>query len=51
MAKNSLEKLYLAMLNEAPRIEMPEELRLRALQPLHRMLEMSPPAKQVRHAA
>jgi quinolinate synthase len=44
MAKNSLEKLYLAMLNEAPRIEMPEELRVRALIPLQRMLDMSPKA-------
>ena len=42
MAKNSMEKLYLAMLNEAPRIEMPENLRLAALGPLERMLEMSP---------
>ena len=45
MAKNSLEKLYLAMLNEAPRIELPEDLRAQALKPLQRMLEMSPPAK------
>lgn len=47
MAKNSLEKLYLAMVNEAPRIELDEELRLAALKPLERMLEMSPstPAK------
>ena len=42
MAKNTLEKLYLAMVNEAPRIELPEELRIRALKPLQRMLEMSP---------
>ena len=43
MGKNSLEKLYLAMVNEAPRIEIPEDLRIRAFKPLQRMLEMSPP--------
>ena len=42
MAMNSLEKLYLALVNNAPRIEMDEELRLRALKPIERMLEMSP---------
>ncbi len=42
MALNSLEKLYLAMANNAPRIEMDEALRLRALKPIERMLEMSP---------
>lgn len=45
MAKNTLEKLYLCMVNEAPAIVMPEDLRLRALKPLQRMLEMSPPAQ------
>lgn len=45
MAKNTLEKLYLAMLNEAPRVEMSEELRLAAAQPLQKMLDMSPVAK------
>jgi quinolinate synthase len=42
MALNDLEKLYLAMQNEAPRIEMPEELRLSALAPLQKMLSLSP---------
>ncbi|MBT4939940.1 MAG: quinolinate synthase NadA [Rhodospirillaceae bacterium] len=42
MALNDMEKLYLAMLNEAPRIEMPEDLRLAALAPLQKMLDMSP---------
>jgi quinolinate synthase len=37
-----MEKLYLAMVNNAPRIEMDEGLRLRALKPIERMLEMSP---------
>lgn len=44
MALNTLEKLYLAMVNNAPRIEMDEDLRLRALQPIERMLDMSPKA-------
>jgi len=41
MARNTLEKIYLALLNNAPRIELPEPLRLAALKPLERMLEMS----------
>lgn len=45
MAMNSLEKLYVALRDLAPRIEMSEELRLRALPPLERMLEMSPKAR------
>jgi len=44
MEMNTLEKLYLSMLNEAPRIEIDEDLRIKALTPLERMLEMSPPA-------
>ncbi len=44
MAMNTMEKLYLTMLNNGPRIEMNEDLRLRALKPLARMLEMSPKA-------
>ena len=41
MARNTLEKIYLAMLNEGPAIEVPEELRVQALRPLERMLELS----------
>jgi quinolinate synthase len=41
MAKNTLEKIYLALLNNAPRIELPEDLRQAAWKPLARMLEMS----------
>ena len=41
MALNTLEKIYLTLLNNAPRIELPEPLRLAALKPLERMLEMS----------
>jgi quinolinate synthase len=51
MAKNSLEKLYLAMLNGYPRVEMPEELRMKALLPLQRMLDMSPAPQPRRNAA
>ncbi|MAF46907.1 MAG: quinolinate synthase NadA [Rhodospirillales bacterium] len=51
MALNSLEKLYLAMVNEAPRIEIPEDLRTGALAPLQRMLDMSPLKPPARNAA
>lgn len=42
MALNDIEKLYLAMLNEAPHIEIPEDLRIAALAPLQKMIEFSP---------
>ena len=41
MKLNTLEKLYLCLEYEKPTIEMEESLRLRALQPIERMLEMS----------
>ena len=41
MARNTMEKIYLALLNNAPRIELPEPLRLAALKPLQKMLDMS----------
>src|SRR5262249_11313212 len=41
MALNTMEKIYLAMRDEQPRIELPEALRVAALKPLERMLEMS----------
>jgi quinolinate synthase len=41
MKLNTLEKMYLALRDLRPRIELPEELRLRALVPLQRMLELS----------
>lgn len=41
MALNTLEKIHLALLNDEPRIELPESVRLAALKPLERMLEMS----------
>ena len=43
MALNTLEKLYLCMVNMATRVEIAEPLRAQALKPLQRMLEMSPP--------
>jgi quinolinate synthase len=45
MELNTMEKLYLALLNESPRVELPEELRKKAQAPLNRMMELSPPAQ------
>lgn len=42
MALNTMEKLYLALHNLKPEIQVPEDIRIRALKPLERMLEMSP---------
>jgi len=44
MELNTLEKLYLCMVNMAPQIDVPEATRIEALKPLERMLEMSPKA-------
>lgn len=41
MRLNTLEKLYLAMKNRTPEIVLPEEIRVAALRPIQRMLEMS----------
>nr|WP_293112595.1 quinolinate synthase NadA [Moorena sp. SIO4G3] len=41
MRLNTLEKLYLAMKNRAPEITLPEDIRVAALKPMQRMLEMS----------
>ncbi|MGE5723128.1 MAG: quinolinate synthase NadA [Sphingomonadales bacterium] len=41
MALNTLEKLYVALRDLAPRIEMEESLRLAAKKPLDRMLDMA----------
>jgi quinolinate synthase len=41
MRLNTLEKLYLAMKNRSPEITLSEEIRLAALRPIQRMLEMS----------
>ena len=41
MRLNTLEKLYLAMKNKTPEITLPEDIRIAALKPIQRMLEMS----------
>lgn len=41
MRLNTLEKVYLAMKNRSPEITMPESIRIAALKPIQRMLEMS----------
>ena len=41
MAKNTLEKIYLALVNNGPRIEIGEDLRVQAVKPLEKMLELS----------
>jgi len=51
MALNTLEKIYLSLVQEAPRIELPEDLRLAALRPLERMLKLAPTAKSDQNAA
>jgi quinolinate synthase len=51
MALNTLEKLYLCMVNMAPRVEIAEPVRIAALKPLERMLQMSPPVPATAAAA
>jgi quinolinate synthase len=41
MKRNTLEKLYLALRDLAPQVDVPEPIRVRALRPIQRMLEMS----------
>ncbi|MCC6129426.1 MAG: quinolinate synthase NadA [Acidobacteria bacterium] len=41
MKRNTMEKVYLALLNLAPAVEVPEAIRLRAKKPIDRMLEMT----------
>ena len=41
MRLNTMEKLYRCMKNRSPQIVLPEEIRLRALKPIERMLAMS----------
>ena len=41
MRLNTLEKLYLCLRDLQPRVEVPEEIRLGALRPIERMLELS----------
>lgn len=50
MELNTLEKLYLCLRDLEPQIEVPEDIRVNALKPLQKMLEMSPvqkPAKDL----
>ena len=41
MRRNTLDKLYLCMRDLTPQIDVPEPIRVRALKPIERMLEMS----------
>jgi quinolinate synthase len=41
MRKNTLVKLYMCMRDLSPQVDVPEAVRVRALQPIQRMLEMS----------
>lgn len=41
MRKNTLEKVYLSLLNLQPRIEMSQELMDKARIPINRMMELS----------
>jgi quinolinate synthase len=41
MRLNTLEKVYLAMKNRTPSVDVPEPIRTQALKPIQRMLEMS----------
>jgi quinolinate synthase len=41
MKKNTLEKLYLCMLEQKPEINLPEDLIAKAYIPIKRMLELS----------
>ena len=45
MKLNSVEKVYLAMVNGAPRVELPDTIRTEALGSLEKMLQMSPVKK------
>ncbi|MCL4686919.1 quinolinate synthase NadA [Myxococcota bacterium] len=44
MRLNTMEKLYLCLRDLAPQVTVPEDIRIRALRPLERMLELSKPA-------
>lgn len=50
MARNTLAKVYLCLANENPRIEIAEDVRMRALRPLQRMLDMSNGITGILHA-
>jgi hypothetical protein len=50
MKRNTLEKLYLCMRDMTPQVDVPEPVRVRALKPIERMLEMSGEARSGRAA-
>jgi quinolinate synthase len=41
MRLNTMEKLYLCLKHELPEIHVPEDIRVKALIPIQRMLEIS----------
>jgi quinolinate synthase len=41
MRLNTLEKLYLCLRDLSPQVAVPEPIRVRALQPIERMLQLS----------
>ena len=41
MRRNTLEKLFISLRDLAPQVDVPEPVRMRALQPIQRMLDMS----------
>ena len=45
MALNTMEKLYLCLANMTPQIEVPEDIRVKALRSVQRMLDRSPPVQ------
>ena len=47
MELNTMEKLYLSLANMTPQIEVPEDIRIAALDSVQRMLDMSPAAKPI----
>ena len=48
MALNTMEKLYVGLRDEKPEIVIDEDLRIRALTPLQRMLDISAKAQAER---
>ena len=51
MELNTMEKLYLCLANLAPQVEVPEDVRIKALNSVQRMLDMSPVAAPAPDAA
>ena len=51
MELNTLEKLYLSLANMSPQVEVDEDIRVKALDSVQRMLDMSPAAKPIPNEA